>query len=124
MGQYSRCDSVDAIPLVLRERSLAAVEDGLPSGLAFLGAPVTGEHGVLGDELLGFEDSHVSGGTELHGGRGFDRGDAILPCAEVSGRLAELIQTRLRESLGGMVEFRRHIVDVLRHWEPPCRGPR
>ena len=79
------CDTGDAVPLVLVERSESVVDDKLVVFLTLLGTAIAGEQLVGDDEPLRFQDSAVCGGTELQCGGRLVLGRAILPSAEVSG---------------------------------------
>lgn len=121
MGVNRGSDTGDALPLVLVERGESVVDDELVVLLTLLGTAIAGELLVGDDEPLRFQDSAVSSGTELQRGAGFVLGPAILPSAEVSGRLAELIETGLGESLRLVVIRGGHVVHDINHWKPPSQ---
>ena len=121
MGVNRGGDTGDAVPLVLGERGESVVDDELVVLLTLLGSAIAGEQLVGDDEPLRFQDSAVSGGTELQCGAGFVLGPAILPSAEVSGGLAELVEAGLGECLRSVVIRGGHVVDDINHWTPPSQ---
>ena len=112
-------ESGEVVPLIWRQRNESVVDDELVVFLTLLRAAIPGEEAVGQDEAFRLQDSAMSGGTELQRGAGFVAGLAILPSAEVSGGLAELVETRLRESLRLVVIRGGHVVHDINHWKPP-----
>jgi len=111
--------SGEIVPLILRQRDLSVVDDQLEVLLTLLGATITSEHPVGQDKSFRLQDGAMGGSTELQRGTGFVASLTILPRAEVRGRLAELVETRLRECLCLVVIRGGHVVHDINHWKPP-----
>ena len=111
--------SGEVVPLILRQRDLSVVDDQLVVFLTLLGATITSEHPVGEDKAFRLQHGAMGGGTELQRGAGFVASLAILPRAEVRGRLTELIETGLRECLRLVIIRGGHVVHDINHWKPP-----
>ena len=119
MSVYGSSESGEVVPLIWRQRNESVVDNELVVFLTLLGAAIPGEEAVGQDEAFRLQDSAMGGGTELQRGARFVAGLAILPSAEVSGGLAELVETTLRECLRLVVIRGGHVVHDINHWKPP-----